>query len=148
MMACAAFGMLRRCPRLRDDLQAERQSGLPSVTPEHLSFGVNLSAFEEEDVAHHPASTMEEEEPRSELTLLPGLDDDIVRHCIWSRIIDIGEGFTQWSRQMATIRSVCRTWRQWTEGTGEYRDYAESRVEYLLQYERTDELSSDSSVDD
>ena len=74
-----------------------------------------------------PAMAAQIEDP--EAAIFPSLGDDIVRFGIWPKIYGSPSRFTGRTQQLATIRSVCRSWRRWTESTQEYRDFRESRVE-------------------
>ena len=64
-----------------------------------------------------------------EAAIFPTLSDDVVRSGIWPRIYAGPSRFSGRTQQLVAIRSVCSSWRRWTESTQEYRDFRESWVE-------------------
>lgn len=93
----------------------ENPPAVESPPPHRLPVPVTIG--QTENVAH---------------AMFPELCEYIVRYCIWPRIFADRVPFTEKTRQIARMRSVCRSWRIWIESTSEYSDHREAWVEDMF----------------
>ena len=86
--------------------------------------------------------------PMAQTAFLPCLPDDFVATAIWPKLMaGTTMNFPQKTRTIATIRGVCKYWRDWVTHTPKYADYREAWVDRLLDEDQGRDLDQHSGDD-
>ena len=118
--------------RERRDCNGNSAVDLARLSPRPMAVALDSTHSPDSCNVEAASSLLKRDGSESLNAIMLELCDDVVRHCIWPRILVDASNFREKTRQIARVRSVCRSWRRWTESTSEYTDHVESWIEDLL----------------